>query len=93
MPTDEKKLEKKVAAKQAAIKDKVEGRPFKRKSDATPNAEARRMLIRAAELNSKAKKVIISGTGNKKAVQTFMKAAEILINKAAALRKKNKVKK
>ncbi len=89
MPFDEKKLEKKVAAKQADIKDKVEARPFKRKSDATWHAEAQRMLIKAAELNSKAKKVITSGTGNKKAVATFMKGAEILKNRAAALRKKN----
>lgn len=79
--SDEEKLEKKVAAKQKAIRQKDSSswgaaKKFAaKKKKKTPG----NIQKRAADLRAKAQAVETSGTGNKRAAETYRQAARELL--------------
>ncbi|MCK5612651.1 hypothetical protein KAR91_62845 [Candidatus Pacearchaeota archaeon] len=86
--SDKEKLEKKVAAKQKAIRDKGSSAwkaaqkstakrksAKKKKTENTPKA----LRARAKGMRNRAKAVEASGTGNKRAAETYRQAARELL--------------
>ena len=90
-----KSLEEKVAAKQRAIR-KRDRQPasaaVKRgvMSMRSIDRQIREKQARVAELRLKARAVERSGTGNVKAAATYRKAASVVMQQIAALRKRRK---